>query len=42
LVQSYKDYLDSDWSAKAIGADTDSGAYKVSKVVSDIAQTAAL
>ena len=42
LVQSYKDYLDSDWSAKAIGADTDSGTYKVSKVVSDIAQTAAL
>lgn len=42
LVQSYKDYLDSDWSAKAIGADTDSGAYKTSKVVSDLAQTAAL
>lgn len=42
LVQSYKDYLDSDWSAKAIGADTDSGAYKASKVVSDLAQTAAL
>lgn len=42
LVQSYKDYLDSDWSAEAIGADTDSGAYKASKVVSDLAQTAAL
>mgnify|MGYP007115352204 CR=1 FL=1 len=41
LVNDYKNYLDSDWSAKAIGADTDSLTYKWSKLVSDLTQTAA-
>lgn len=42
LVNDYKNYLDEEWSAKALGADTDSATYKVSKWVSDLAQTAAL
>lgn len=39
LVQNYKDYLNTDWSGQSIWADTSSGTYKVSKWVSDIAQT---
>lgn len=39
LVQSYKDYLDSDWSGKSLGADTDSLAYKGAKLAWDLWQT---
>lgn len=41
LVQSYKDYIDSDWSAKSIGADTESLTYDISKWVWDMAQVLA-
>ena len=40
LVNGYKNYLDSDWSGEAIGADKDSLTYKGTKLVWDIAQTA--
>jgi len=40
LVNGYKNYLDSDWSSEAIGADKDSWTYKWSKLVWDIAQVA--
>lgn len=40
LVNDYKNYIDSDWSSEAIGTDKDSLTYKVSKWVSDLAQTA--
>ena len=40
LVNGYKNYLDSDWSSEAIGADKDSLTYKGSKLVWDIAQVA--
>ena len=40
LVNGYKNYLDSDWSSEAIGADKDSWTYKWSKLVWDLAQVA--
>lgn len=40
LVQSYKDYLDTNWSAQEIWADQDSIAYNVTKTVWDLAQVA--
>ena len=40
FVQWYKDYLDSDWSSQAIGADKDSLTYKGSKIAWDLIQTA--
>lgn len=39
LVNDYKNYLDSDWSGEAIGADKDSATYKISKGVWDLTQT---
>ena len=41
LVNDYKNYLDSDWSGEAIWADKDSWTYKGTKMVWDLAQTAA-
>lgn len=41
LVNDYKSYLDSDWSGEAIWADKDSWTYKGTKMVWDLAQTAA-
>ena len=38
LVQSYKDYLDNDWSSKDIGADQDSIAYNATKAIWDLSQ----
>ena len=40
LVNGYKNYLDSDWSGEAIGADKDSLTYKWTKLVWDLAQVA--
>ncbi len=41
LVNDYKNYLDSDWSGETIWADKDSWTYKGTKMVWDLAQTAA-
>jgi len=41
LVESYKDYVDNEFSAKGIWANTDSFAYSATKTVWDLAQVAA-
>lgn len=41
LVQNYKNYIDSDWSSKEIGANEDNAAYKVSRFLWDMGVVAA-